>query len=137
LNRLSIIQFGTWGKIIIDPATMANNGLEITEIKWLFNVPSDNIDVIVHPESISHSIGKFCDGSAIAQMCPPNMGYPIANYLFSPEIERLEKPSINFAEQGPSHFLGRDIVRSLDMSVIYQCLKLSNKARAFLKQPIK
>ncbi|MDR1890611.1 MAG: 1-deoxy-D-xylulose-5-phosphate reductoisomerase [Puniceicoccales bacterium] len=117
-------------KITIDSATMANKGLEIVEAKWLFNVPSDNIDVVVHPESIVHSMVKFCDGSVIAQMCPPNMEYPIANCLFFPERERLEKPSINFAEQGSLNFFAPDVVKFPHMSIIRQCLKSSNNACA-------
>ncbi|MDR2779180.1 MAG: 1-deoxy-D-xylulose-5-phosphate reductoisomerase [Puniceicoccales bacterium] len=117
-------------KITIDSATMANKGLEIVEAKWLFDVPDDDIDVVVHPESIIHSMVKFCDGSIVAQMCPPNMEYPIANCLFFPERERLERSSINFVEQKTLNFLAPDIVKFPHLAIIRQCLKSNNNACA-------
>jgi 1-deoxy-D-xylulose-5-phosphate reductoisomerase len=117
-------------KITIDSATMANKALEIVEAKWLFDVPSDHIDVIVHPESIVHSMVKFCDGSIIAQMCPPNMEYPIANCLFFPERERLAKPSINFVEQGRLNFFAPDTTKFPHLAIIRRCLRMDSNACA-------
>ncbi|MDR2603707.1 MAG: 1-deoxy-D-xylulose-5-phosphate reductoisomerase [Puniceicoccales bacterium] len=117
-------------KITIDSATMANKALEIVEAKWLFDVPGDRIDVIVHPESIVHSMVKFCDGSVIAQMCPPNMEYPIANCLFFPERERLVKPSIDFVEQGKLNFFAPDATKFPHLSIIRRCLKADSNACA-------
>ncbi|MDR1457255.1 MAG: 1-deoxy-D-xylulose-5-phosphate reductoisomerase [Puniceicoccales bacterium] len=117
-------------KITVDSATMANKALEIVEAKWLFNVPGERIDVIVHPESIVHSMVKFCDGSIIAQMCPPNMEYPIANCLFFPERERLARPSVNFVEQGRLNFFAPDTIKFPHLAIIGQCLKTDNNACA-------
>jgi 1-deoxy-D-xylulose-5-phosphate reductoisomerase len=117
-------------KITIDSATMANKALEIVEAKWLFDIPGDHIDVIIHPESVVHSMVKFCDGSIIAQMCPPNMEYPIANCLFFPGRERLAKPSINFAEQGRLNFFAPDITKFPHLAIIRQCLKADGNACA-------
>ncbi|MDR2432143.1 MAG: 1-deoxy-D-xylulose-5-phosphate reductoisomerase [Puniceicoccales bacterium] len=117
-------------KITIDSATMANKALEIVEAKWLFDVPGDHIDVIVHPESIIHSMVKFCDGSIIAQMCPPNMEYPIANCLFFPGREQLAKPSVDFAEQGRLNFFAPDTTNFPHLTIIRQCLKTDNNACA-------
>lgn len=117
-------------KITVDSATMANKALEIVEAKWLFDVPSDHIDVVIHPESIVHSMVKFCDGSIIAQMCPPNMEYPIANCLFFPERERLAKPSINFAEQGRLNFFAPDTTKFPHLAIIRRCLEADSNACA-------
>ncbi|MDR2777071.1 MAG: 1-deoxy-D-xylulose-5-phosphate reductoisomerase [Puniceicoccales bacterium] len=117
-------------KITIDSATMANKALEIVEAKWLFNVPDSHIDVLVHPESIVHSMVKFCDGSIIAQMCPPSMEYPIANCLFFPERERLAKPSINFAEQGRLNFFAPDPTKFPHLAIIRRCLETDSNACA-------
>jgi len=72
-------------KISIDSATMMNKGLEVIEAHWLFSMPYDSIDVVVHPESIIHSMVEFIDGSYIAQMNVPDMTIPIQNVLTYPE----------------------------------------------------
>jgi 1-deoxy-D-xylulose-5-phosphate reductoisomerase len=78
----------TWSmgpKITIDSATMANKAFEVIETRWLFNVPVEKIDVLVHPESIVHSLVEFVDGSVIAQLGLPNMCLPIQYALTYPE----------------------------------------------------
>ena len=75
-------------KITVDSATMVNKGLEVIEAKWLFDVPLDDIQVVVHPQSVLHSAVEFCDCSVIGQMGQPDMRVPIA-YAFS-YPERLE-----------------------------------------------
>ena len=75
-------------KITIDSATMMNKGLEVIEARWLFDVPGENIDVHVHPQSIVHSMVEFMDGSVIAQMGLPDMKIPIGLALAYPD--RLE-----------------------------------------------
>nr|WP_146577343.1 1-deoxy-D-xylulose-5-phosphate reductoisomerase [Neorhodopirellula pilleata] len=84
----------TWDmgqKITIDSATMMNKALEIIEAKWLFDVPHDRIEVVVHPQSIIHSLVEFDDGSVIAQLSPPDMRLPIQYALTYPE--RLPCPA--------------------------------------------
>ena len=76
-------------KITIDSATMMNKGLEVIEARWLFDVPADNIDIHVHPESIVHSMVEFCDGSVIAQMGLPDMKIPISLALNYPDRMQL------------------------------------------------
>jgi len=71
-------------KITIDSATLMNKGLEVIEAHWLFGVPYDRIEVVVHPQSIIHSMVEFCDGSVIAQMGPPDMRLPILYALTHP-----------------------------------------------------
>ena len=78
----------TWSmgpKITIDSATMMNKALEIIEAHWLFDLPADMIEIVIHPESIIHSMVEFCDGSVLAQMSPPDMRSPIQYALTFPE----------------------------------------------------
>ena len=84
----------TWNmgrKISVDSATMMNKALEIIEARWLFNLPADRISVVIHPESIVHSLVEFCDGSLVAQMGPPDMRLPIQYALTYPE--RVDGPA--------------------------------------------
>lgn len=78
----------TWNmgpKISVDSATMMNKALEIIEARWLFGLPADKIDVVVHPQSIVHSLVEFVDGSIVAQLSPPDMRLPIQYALTYPE----------------------------------------------------
>lgn len=72
-------------KITVDSSTLANKGLEVIEAHWLFNMPYEKIDVVVHPQSIVHSLVEFCDGSVITQMGEPDMRLPIQYALSYPE----------------------------------------------------
>src|SRR5262249_49695759 len=78
----------TWNmgqKITIDSATMMNKALEIIEARWLFNLSADQIDVVIHPQSVVHSLVEFVDGSVVAQLSPPDMRLPIQMALTWPE----------------------------------------------------
>jgi 1-deoxy-D-xylulose-5-phosphate reductoisomerase len=79
-------------KVTIDSATLMNKGLEVIEAHWLFNMPFDNITVLVHPQSIIHSMVEFADGSVKAQLSQPDMRLPIQYALSYPE--RLSNPSL-------------------------------------------
>lgn len=84
----------TWDmgpKITVDSATMMNKALEIIEASWLFSVPSDQVDVVIHPQSVVHSMVEFKDGSILAQLSPPDMKLPIQYALSYPE--RWECPA--------------------------------------------
>ena len=72
-------------KITIDSATMMNKALEIIEARWLFDLSADQIDVVVHPQSVVHSLVEFKDGSVVAQLSPPDMRLPIQYALSYPE----------------------------------------------------
>jgi 1-deoxy-D-xylulose-5-phosphate reductoisomerase len=72
-------------KITVDSATLMNKALEVIEARWLFDMPPEKIDVIIHPESIVHSFVEFCDGSVLAQLSPPDMRLPIQYALNYPE----------------------------------------------------
>ena len=91
-------------KISIDSATMMNKGLEIIEAHWLFNTPVENIDVLMHRESIIHSMVEFIDGSFLAQMGLPDMKVPIAYCLGWPERLPLKIPRLDPLSMSALHF---------------------------------
>ncbi len=84
-------------KITIDSATLMNKGFEVIEAKWLFNVPADKIHVVVHPESVIHSMVEFADGAVIAQLGCPDMRLPIALAMAYPERLPLEGKRLDFS----------------------------------------
>lgn len=91
----------TWDmgqKITIDSATMMNKALEIIEAKWLFGVPHDRIEVVVHPQSIIHSFVEFDDGSVVAQLSPPDMRLPIQYALTYPDRLPCPAPVLDRAQ---------------------------------------
>jgi len=111
-------------KITVDSATLMNKGLETIEAKWLFDLRPEQIDVVIHPQSIVHSMVQFIDGSLIAQLGPPDMRLPIAHALFHPERIDVGVPPIDLIQYGkPLTFEEPDLGR-------FPCLGL---ARAALK----
>jgi 1-deoxy-D-xylulose-5-phosphate reductoisomerase len=91
----------TWdmgAKITVDSATMMNKALEVIEAKWLFGLDVDQIEVVVHPQSIVHSLVEFVDGSVIAQMSPPDMKLPIQYALTWPERTAGISPRLNWTD---------------------------------------
>lgn len=86
-------------KITIDSATLMNKGLEVIEAKWLFNVDVDKIQVLVHPQSIIHSMVEFEDGAVIAQLGEPDMKVPIQYALTYPKRVKNNYPKVNFLER--------------------------------------
>ncbi len=104
----------TWDmgpKITIDSATMMNKALEIIEARWLFDISADNIDVVVHPESIIHSMVEFCDGSVIAQLSRPDMRLPIQYALTYPQRSSRPHQRLNLEELGSLTFEKPDLDR--------------------------
>lgn len=108
-------------KITIDSATMMNKGLEVIEAKWLFDVDLDQIQVVVHPESIIHSMVQFIDGSIISQMGVPDMRYPISFALHYPERVNNRLPRMDFEKYAQLNFSKPDLER-------FPCLKLAYEA---------
>ncbi len=98
-------------KISVDSATMANKGLEMIEAAYLFSMPADRIDVVVHPESIIHSMVEYIDGSTLAQMGPPDMKTPIACALAWPDRMAWPAPRLDLAAMGKLTFEAPDPVR--------------------------
>ncbi len=107
-------------KISIDSATMANKGLELIEAHYLFGLPAEHIDVLIHPESIVHSLVHFTDGSVLAQLGMPDMRIPIAYALSWPERIDVATPrldlaaikSLNFSELEPARFPALALARA-------------------------
>jgi len=95
-------------KITIDSATLFNKGLEMIEARWLFDVEIDRVDVIVHPQSIVHSMVEFLDGSILAQMSIPDMRYPIQYALTGPRRLPNSMPVTDFAKIGTLTFENPD-----------------------------
>jgi 1-deoxy-D-xylulose-5-phosphate reductoisomerase len=97
----------TWsmgGKITVDSATLMNKGLEIIEARWLFGLAYDRIEVIVHPESVIHSLVEFIDGSQIAQLGLPDMRLPIQYALMHPDRVPIPGAKLSLAEVQELHF---------------------------------
>jgi 1-deoxy-D-xylulose-5-phosphate reductoisomerase len=98
-------------KITVDSATLMNKGLEIIEAYWLFGLPYEQIDVLVHPESVVHSLVEFVDGGQIAQLGVPDMRVPIQYALTYPERMTLSVDRLDLAEIGALHFERPDTER--------------------------
>lgn len=91
-------------KITIDSATLVNKGLEVMEAKWLFDVDLENIQVVVHPQSIIHSMVEYVDGGIMAQLGTPDMKLPIQYALFYPDRRPMKGKRVNFYELGSITF---------------------------------
>jgi 1-deoxy-D-xylulose-5-phosphate reductoisomerase len=98
-------------KITVDSATLMNKGLEIIEAHWLFGLPYDQIDVLVHPQSVVHSLVEFVDGGQIAQLGLPDMRVPIQYALTYPERMRLSPRRLDLADIGVLDFERPDTER--------------------------
>jgi 1-deoxy-D-xylulose-5-phosphate reductoisomerase len=104
----------TWSmgdKITVDSATLMNKGLEIIEAHWLFGLPYEKVEVLVHPESVVHSLVEFVDGAQIAQLGLPDMRLPIQYALTYPERLKLSTHRLDLAEIGNLHFEQPDTQR--------------------------
>ncbi len=108
-------------KVTVDSATLMNKGLEIMEAQWLFGAPLDKIDVIIHPESIVHSMVELVDGAVIAHMGPPDMRFAIQYALTWPERVDSGLPHLDLAQSGGLHFDVPDESR-------FRCLALAREA---------
>lgn len=107
-------------KITVDSATLMNKGLEVIEAHWLFDQPLSNIKVVVHPQSLVHSLVEFKDGNLIAQLGPPDMRLPIAFALGHPERLDLGLPTIDPTEMGALEFSPPDLERFPALGLAYR-----------------
>lgn len=110
-------------KVTIDSATLMNKGLEVIEARWLFDVSINQINVLIHPQSIIHSMVEFKDGSVIAQMGIPDMRIPIAYALSYPERLDLMMPRLDLAKIGMLNFETPDMERFPCLSYAYDAIK--------------
>ena len=110
-------------KITIDSATLMNKGLEVIEARWLFGVDADRIDVLVHPQSIVHSMVEFCDGSVIAQLGVTDMRLPIQYACSYPERWDAPLPPLDLVKAGRLEFCQPDRERFPCLELAYRALR--------------
>jgi 1-deoxy-D-xylulose-5-phosphate reductoisomerase len=110
-------------KISIDSATMMNKGLEVIEACWLFDVPVEKIRVVVHPESIVHSLVEYVDGSVVAQLGIPDMRIPIAYALSYPERMPLRLSPLSLADCGKLSFEEPDYDRFPALGLAFKAMQ--------------
>jgi 1-deoxy-D-xylulose-5-phosphate reductoisomerase len=130
------LQHPTWkmgSKITIDSSTLMNKGLEVIEAHWLFGLPPERIDVVIHPQSIVHSMVEYVDGSVLAQLGIPDMSIPISYILAYPERLPLEHlPSLNLVEAGRLEFFAPDLERFPCLGHAYRALRAKGSTPAVL-----
>lgn len=119
-------------KITIDSATMMNKGLEVIEAKWLFNLEPDRIEVLVHPQSIIHSMVQFNDGSVKAQLGLPDMKIPISHALTYPRHLDYNFGRMNLAEIGNLTFFKPDFDKFECLQLAFEAIKIGGTAPAVL-----
>lgn len=125
ITKVQALKHPNWNmgaKITIDSATLMNKGLEVIEAKWLFNLLPEQIDVIVHPQSIIHSIVQFEDGSMKAQMGLPDMKLPIQFALGYPDRLKSDFPRFNFIQYPTLTFEQPDKKTFRSLSLAYEAL---------------
>lgn len=111
-------------KITIDSATLVNKGLEVIEAKWLFDVSLDQIQVVVHPQSIIHSMVEYVDGGIMAQLGAPDMKLPIQYALFYPDRRPLEGKRVDFYELGQMTFEKPDTETFKGLALAYEAARI-------------
>ncbi|MBM4190328.1 MAG: 1-deoxy-D-xylulose-5-phosphate reductoisomerase, partial [Betaproteobacteria bacterium] len=119
-------------KISVDSATMMNKGLEVIEARWLFNATPDEIEVVIHPQSIIHSMVEYQDGSVIAQLSNPDMRTPIAHALTYPDRIACGVPWLELAKIGTLSFESPDPARFPCLSLAFEALRAGGAATAIL-----
>lgn len=115
-------------KVTIDSATLMNKGFELIEARWLFDVQPKDINVVVHPESIIHSMVEFADGAVIAQMGCPDMREPIGFALAFPARITVGNKKLDFASLGALHFEAPDLDRFPNLRLAYEAIERGGNA---------
>jgi len=111
-------------KITVDSATLMNKGLEVIEAKWLFDLSPDQIEVVIHPQSVIHSMVEFVDGSIIAQLATTDMRLPILFALTQPDRYNSDLPKLDFLKCGPLTFENPDLERFPCLKYAFNALKI-------------
>ncbi len=119
-------------KISVDSATMMNKGLEVIEAHWLFGVSVSQIEVVIHPQSIIHSMVSYVDGSVIAQLGHPDMRTPIAHALAYPERMASGVPPLDLTRMGNLQFEKPDFLRFPCLKLAYEAMKAGGATPAIL-----
>ena len=119
-------------KISVDSATMMNKGLEVIEAHWLFDVPAERIEVVIHPQSVVHSMVSYVDGSVLAQLGNPDMRTPIAHALAYPERISSGVPPIDLIQIAQLSFERPDFLRFPCLKLAYDALQAGGSAPAIM-----
>jgi 1-deoxy-D-xylulose-5-phosphate reductoisomerase len=119
-------------KITIDSASLMNKGLEVIEAKWLFDLDIGRIDVLIHPQSVVHSLVEFLDGSVLAQLGIADMRIPIAYALAYPRRLANDLPGLNLAKAGPLAFLKPDMKKFRCLALAYEAGRIGGTAPVVL-----
>ncbi|MEE9466563.1 MAG: 1-deoxy-D-xylulose-5-phosphate reductoisomerase [Candidatus Neomarinimicrobiota bacterium] len=119
-------------KITIDSATMMNKGLEVIEARWLFDMPPERVDIVIHPQSIIHSLVEFVDGSVKAQLGVPDMKVPIQYALTYPHHRPADWPRLDLADIGELSFAKPDLDKFPCIALAYEALRRGGSAPAAL-----
>ena len=119
-------------KITVDSATLANKALEVIEAHYLFGLPYDRIEVVVHPQSIVHSMVEYVDGSVLAQLSNPDMRVPIAHALGFPDRIDSGASRLDLATAGALQFEPPDAARFPCLGLAYDALRAGGVASAIL-----
>jgi 1-deoxy-D-xylulose-5-phosphate reductoisomerase len=135
ITREEALAHPTWRmgpKITIDSATLMNKGLEVIEARWLFGVPASRIDVIVHPQSVVHSLVELVDGTVLAQLGVTDMRMPIQYALSYPEKWEAAIPGLDFTQAMSLEFLPPDRGKFPCLALAYSALERGGTAPAAL-----
>ena len=129
------LEHPTWSmgeKVSLDSATLMNKALEVIEAKWLFDLPLEKIEVIIHPESIIHSMVEFCDGNILALLSVPDMRLPILYALSYPKRLPFDLPSLDFARMKSLTFYNSDVQKLPCLQLGYQAARRGETMPAVL-----
>jgi 1-deoxy-D-xylulose-5-phosphate reductoisomerase len=135
ITRAQALNHPTWrmgNKISIDSATLMNKGLEVIEAHWLFGIPAEKIEVVIHPQSIIHSMVEFVDGSIKAQLGIPDMKIPIQYALTYPERPPTTFSRVDFAALKQMTFFEPDVQKFRCLALAFQALRAGGTAPAVL-----
>jgi 1-deoxy-D-xylulose-5-phosphate reductoisomerase len=119
-------------KISVDSATMMNKGLEVIEARWLFDIEPSRIEVVIHPQSVIHSMVEYIDGSTLAQLSNPDMRVPIAHALAFPDRVESGATPLDLAAIGQLSFEPPDLQRFPCLRLAYSALEAGGTAPAIL-----
>ena len=136
VTRDDALRHPTWkmgDKITIDSATLMNKGLEVIEAHWLFDLPPEQIHVVIHPQSIVHSMVEYIDGSVLAQMGIPDMSIPISYILAYPErLPMAHLPALDLPQAASLQFEAPDLSKFVCLGLAYRALRAGGTAPAVL-----
>ena len=134
-TREEVLKHPTWSmgeRITVDCATLMNKGFEVIEARWLFDLPADRLDVVIHPQSIVHAFVEFADGSVLAQLSMPDMRLPLLYALSHPERWASELPRLTPVSLGSLSFEAPDPARSLGLLLARRALAAGGATPAVL-----